>query len=358
MVVEDIPEFVNRKEELKKVKTILSGRPNLIYFVYGPINSGKTALLMKVFEELPEDYIVFYFNFRGFNIQNVEDLIKVLFEIEYGKGKEAIKEIIKEFLKKGAKKLIEESTGIPIPEKLFDSLFGKEKKSEDVFKYLERLFKEMVRHRKKTIFVLDELQSVKEIINTAGRPLIHELFNFMVRLTKEMHLCHCLCATSDCLFIEDIYNNASLEGRVKYILVDDLSKKEAFEVYEAFGFENKELIWDFLGGKIGDLISLYEHKKQGDSEETALKEMLQIEVGKLRLMEGRIFQKYEDAEAKELWEYLKKFKDGEREDINIKKEMNHLFFWVEKNILFYNPVTGRVRPQGRLIQKAIQEISK
>ena len=48
----DIPDFVNREKEKKELKAILSGRPNFVYFVYGPINSGKTALLMKVFEEL------------------------------------------------------------------------------------------------------------------------------------------------------------------------------------------------------------------------------------------------------------------------------------------------------------------
>ncbi len=345
--------FYNREKEIREVKAVLSDEPNLVYFVYGPINSGKTALLMRVFEELPEDYVVFYFNFRGFNIQNVEDLIKVLFEVEYGKGKEAIKEIIREFLKKG-KELIEEPVGIPIPEKLFDYLFGKEKKSEDVFKYLEQLFREVVRNKKTPVFVLDELQSIKEIINTAGRPLISELFNFMVRLTKETHLCHCLCATSDCLFIEKIYSNARLEGRAEYLLVDDLEKKEAFEVYEKFGFEDRELVWDYIGGKFGDIIKLFERKKRGFKEEIALKGMLKDTVGKLKMMEGEIFEKYEDAE--DIWGYLKEFGKVEEREVDFKKERRKLFFWVEKNVLFYNPVEGTVRPQSRLIQRAIEEL--
>ena len=56
--------FYNREREIEGMKAVLSGEPNLFYFVYGPINSGKTALLMKVFEELPEEYRVFYINFR------------------------------------------------------------------------------------------------------------------------------------------------------------------------------------------------------------------------------------------------------------------------------------------------------
>jgi AAA+ ATPase superfamily predicted ATPase len=104
---------------------------------------------------------------------------------------------------------------------------------------------------------------LKDEINAGGKPLLGKLFNFMVRLTKETHLCHVLCATGDCLFIEDVYNNARLEGRARYILVDDLSKESAFRIYKEFGFEDKELVWEYIGGKIGDMVILFEEKEQG-----------------------------------------------------------------------------------------------
>ncbi len=50
--------FYDREEDIRRMKAVLSGDPNLVcfvYFVYGPINSGKTALLMKVARELPKD---------------------------------------------------------------------------------------------------------------------------------------------------------------------------------------------------------------------------------------------------------------------------------------------------------------
>ena len=351
----DIPEFVNREKEIGELKAILSGRPNFVYFVYGPINSGKTALLMKVFEELSDEYFVFYFNFRGLNIQKVDDLIKVLFEVEYGKGKEAVKEIIKELLKKGTKKIIEEVRGIPIPEKVFDYLFGSEKKSEDVFRYLEQLFRELVKNNKRPIFVFDEMQSVKEVINATGRPLIHELFNFMVRLTKETHLCHCFCATSDCLFIEDVYSNARLEGRAKYFFVDDLEKKETFRVYEAFGFEDKELVWDYIGGKIGDMVSLFEEKKRGYEEREALERMFKDTKNKLEWIKLTKLRKRED--GKGLWKFLAIFREAESvlKD-EVEDDFEKLFFWIEENVLFYNPVEGTVRPQSRLLWRAIREV--
>ena len=230
----DIPEFVNREREIREVKAILSGRPNFVYFVCGPINSGKTALLMKVFEELPENYVVFYINFRGLDVEKVEDLMKVLFDVEYGKGKGAIREIVGEIVKEGSK-VLRKARGIPIPEKVFDYLFESKRKTEDAFRYLENLFSEVVEGGKRLVLVIDELQVIRKVINATGQLVLDRLFNFMVRLTKETHLCHCLCATSDCLFIEDVYSNARLDGRAKYLLVDDLDKEEAYSVYEGFG---------------------------------------------------------------------------------------------------------------------------
>ncbi len=355
MAVKEIPEFVNRERELWEIKELLSGRPNLVYFVYGPINSGKTALLMKVFEELPENYRVFYINFRWRYVADINDLLQVLFDIKKGDYQDDIREIVKEFFKEGAR-TVKRFKGIPIPERIFDVIFG-EKKVENIFKYLEGIFEEIRRCGDVPVFVLDEMQSIKEVINTAGKPVIHELFNFLVGMTKETHLCHCLCATSDCLFIEDIYSNARLEGRARYILVDDLNKEIALKVYEKFGFEKKELVWEYIGGKFGDMIILYEWKKQGYKEDEALKEMVKNEVGRLEWIRWKKLKKMKSGDKK--WEFLKRFK--EKEELKrgeVGEDFDDLLFWIEENVLFYNPVEGTVRPQGRLIWKAINELIK
>ena len=345
--------FYDREEDIRRMKAVLSGEPNLVYFVYGPINSGKTALLMRVFEELPEEYRVFYINFRWRYVGEVRDLIQVLFRV---KGEKEKLSVFLEKVLKGGAKLFEKLGGIPIPEEIFDLLFRRTERAEDVFAFLKDYFSLVVEKGYKPVFVLDEMQTIKEVINTAGKPVIHELFNFLVGLTKETHLCHSLCATSDCLFIEDVYSNARLEGRAEYVLVDDLSKEKASEVYESFGFRDKERVWDYIGGKLGDMIRLYEKKKGGLEEVEALEELWRDEVGKLRMIEGDIFERYEGAEA--LWEYLGKFGEVWERPVNIREEKKFMFFWVNKNILFYNPVRGTVRPQGRLIQRAIGEIVK
>ena len=114
--------FFNREEDIRLMKSVLSGEPNLVYFIYGPINSGKTSLLMRVFEELTLEYKVFYINFRARHISEFTDLLKVLFEVEYGKRRRRIVGVVKEFLKIGAR-VVERFKGVPITERIFDYLF-------------------------------------------------------------------------------------------------------------------------------------------------------------------------------------------------------------------------------------------
>jgi len=352
--------FFNREEDIRRMKAVLSGEPNLVWFVYGPINSGKTALLMKVFEELPEEYRVFYVNFREKDVKTVEDLMRVLFRVRV-ESSQKINEFLRDILKGGAR-LIERLGGIPIPENIFDLLFREVRKVEDVFVFLREYFSILVEEGYKPVFVLDEMQTIKEVINVSGRPVIAGLFNFLVRLTKETHLCHCLCATSDCLFIEDVYANARLEGRAKYILVDDLSKEDAFRIYEKFGFENKELVWEYIGGKIGDMVGLFEEKKRY-SEKEALERMLRDEKGKFEFLlrtlkysslKVRMRDIKVEVKVEEFLRGLKVFKDNE--EVSVKDiEEPILLGGIQENILFYNPMEGTVRPQSRLLWRVIRE---
>jgi AAA+ ATPase superfamily predicted ATPase len=237
-------------------------------------------------------------------------------------------------------------------------LFESKRKTEDAFRYLENLFREVVEGRKRPVLVIDELQVIRKVINATGQLVLDRLFNFMVRLTKETHLCHCLCATSDCLFIEDVYSNARLEGRAKYLLVDDLGKEDAFRVYEKFGFEDKKLVWDYIGGKVGDMVMLFEEKKQGYSDREALERMLEDQMSRLRWMLRLLEEgEKEGPPVEEVKESLKMFKESEEvEDVKMKSKV--LKFLIEENILFYNPVKGIVRPQSQLIHKAIVELCK
>ena len=355
--------FYNREDDIRRMKAVLSGDPNLLYFVYGPINSGKTALLMKVLEELPEEFRVFYINFRWRDVERIEDFLQVLFKVRRGDKRDNVKEFTKDLIREGFKAL-GKLKGIPIPERIFDYLFLDSKKADDIFEYMEDMFEEIVEEGFRPVLVFDELQSIKDILNATGKPVLGRLFNFLVGMTKEKHLCHSLCSTSDCLFIEDIYSNARLEGRAKYILVDDLPKDDAYKLYEGFGFEDKVLVWDWIGGKVGDMIRLYEKKKQGYSEEEGLRNMLKDEVGRLEdLLEkigaGRRIFNFEGGEflvdISKVEDVLRIFKTNEEVS---KKGIDLVYrnYLIYENILFYNPLEGTIRPQGRLLLRAIREV--
>ena len=352
--------FFNREEDIRQVKAVLSGEPNFIYFVYGPINSGKTALLTKVAEELPENYRIFYINFRGFE-GGYPKFTRAFFELGDNnlwkklKSKMSVVAAAVEYVEKVAKKI---NTAIELPGEIIRMLQmgGDDPEKIDLFHYLERLMERFKKDGKKPVLILDEMQVLKDELNAVGQPLLARLFNFAVRMTKETHLCHVLCATSDCLFVDLVYSSARLEGRSKYILIDDLDKDSAFEVYERFGFEEKDLVWEYIGGKVGDMVSLFEEKKRGFSEKEALQRMLKDTVMKLEWMLDSI-EEGEKAgpDVKEIKKLLEKFKESdEKEYREVKGKV--LKFLIEENILFYNPLTGTVRPQSRLLWRAIKEL--
>jgi len=193
--------FHDRENEISKILGILSTRPDLIVFVYGPINSGKTELFQYLIERLPADFIVFYINLRGRFISGYEDFIDVLFEIDEKKF-----ESLAEYVSSIAKDL-KILTGLPIPTNLFEKITEK-KRGKDVFKYIESLMTELSK-KKKPILIIDELQVVGDL--KIDDLLIYKLFNLFVRLTKELHVCHVFAITSDSLFIENIIDHPGKE---------------------------------------------------------------------------------------------------------------------------------------------------
>jgi len=348
--------FYNRERDVSRMLAVLSGEPNLVYFVYGPINSGKTALLNRVFEELDDSYRVFYINFRGVETRKYEDFVRAMFQPK-DEG------LFRRFLKKldivdVAIEYAKEVSGkvnfhFEVPSRLLRLFFNGDERERDCFRYLEELMRSLSEKGYRPVLVLDEIQMLKEVKRNG--PVLHDLFNFLVRMTKETHLCHCLCATSDCLFIEQIYASARLEGRADYILVDDLDKDEAYVLYEHFGFEDRELVWDYIGGKVGDMVRLHEKRKEGLGEKEALEELLKVERARLRWLFRQMEAKEKRCEPKKVKEALALFTEQEElEDTKI--DYDTLRFLISENILFYNPLTGTVKPQGRLIWHAIREV--
>ena len=89
--------FFNREKEIKEILSVIESEPQLIYFIYGPINSGKTALINEIIKNRLDKsrYEVIYINLRGRFIEDYKSFIKVLFSVK----KESFREKIKNFFK-------------------------------------------------------------------------------------------------------------------------------------------------------------------------------------------------------------------------------------------------------------------
>jgi predicted metal-dependent HD superfamily phosphohydrolase len=61
-------------------------------------------------------------------------------------------------------------------------------------------------------------------------------------------------------------------------------------------------------------------------------------------------------EVKKIKALLEKFKD--KEEMAYREVKGRVLkFLIQENILFYNPLTGTVRPQSRLLWRAIREVN-
>ncbi|ADC68853.1 ATPase [Methanocaldococcus sp. FS406-22] len=351
--------FFNREKEIKEILSILEGEPNLIYFIYGSINSGKTTLIKHIIENrLNDNYKVFYINFRTYLISEKREFIEAIFTTKKDDFFEKIKDKseVLNLITKGAKIL----TGIPIPEIEFGKLF--EEKINDAFQYLNSLLLAVKKSGKKPILIFDELQMIKDVVLNGQKYLLKELFQFLVSLTKEQHLCHVFCLSSDSLFIEYVYNAGELEGRAKYILVDDFDKETTLKFIDflskeilnkKLSDEDKELIYNYVGGKPLYIYNVIDEMRYRELKEI-LNSMLRDETQKLKYFLEDV--KEEDEELyKKVVKALKLFKDNyEVEDTAINKKIRE--FLIRNNVLFLNPQKGTLKPQSFLIWNAINRL--
>ena len=351
-------EFHNREKEIKEIRDILDSRPTLITFIYGPINSGKTELITHTIEELPEEYVVFYINLRTKFLASYDDFIESLFEMEMEsdgalkKGKETLAELVSSITK---------VAGIPITKEFLDYVF-KDNKPKNAFSYIIKLFLEVKATGKQPVLILDELQKIGDV--KVNGSLIYELFNFFIDLTKELHLAHVFVVTSDSLFIEQIYNEAMLQGRCRYLLVNDFDEATTAAFLEGHGFTDDEtrIAWEYCGGKPVYLIELvnYENREVKAGQlltlrtgeiKTTLKRVKELG-SKIRIEDGNYAVNYAG-----LIDTLKRFVERDEIDTGEVDEISTTFL-VKKNILFVDPLTTMITPQSKLNLLAIQEVMK
>ena len=338
-------EFHNREKEIEEIKRILKAPPNLITFVYGPINSGKSSLMEEVSKRLGKNYVVFYVDLRERFVKSYEDFVRVLFKVHRSKVKD-----YKAFLAKALEGFSFE--GLPIPKNLLIELL-RSSEVEDVFEYVITVFETVRRKGRTPVLILDELQVIGDL--KIDELLIYRLFNLFVSVTKKRHLAHVFAVTSDSLFIERVFNEAMLHGRCRYLLVDDFDYDTTVEFLRKYGFSKDEieLTWNYFGGKPVYLVKAIKNKHR-------LKEFCEEQL-KLRFSQ-LLDTIYEVEENKELFDgVIELLKDvSKNEVIKYAKIDDPLKFCVRKNVLFVEPVNRIVKPQSRLdllaIRKLLQEL--
>ncbi len=327
--------FWDREKEKRWLKHYLLTEPNSILFVYGPKSSGKTTLLMKVVEELSRDTIkTYWYDLRGKVISGYEDVLRVFFR-EKGWGKKVLD---------GISKMLKIDLN-------FFELDGGEllkviNKEVDAFEIMEDRLSTDKNSGKRPVIVFDELQKLKDIYLNGGsqRPLIKELFNFFVRLTKVLHLAHVIVMTSDTFFIEQVYFDSTLENTSRYYSVDYFDDKTAKDILISEGISERESekIVEISGGVPWILREVIKDENPIEVVNELYKQTKSKMIELIGHDERYLNILKEVAGEKNLY--------GTKDDIL--KEL------VEREILFMDPVNGEIRFQTRLHERAAREVLK
>ncbi len=329
--------FWDREREVKWLKRYLRTEPNAILFVYGPKSSGKSTFLQRVIAE--EKIDAFYYDLRMIPVSSYKDVLSIFFR-ERG-WRERIKEAVPGIATAVSKYFEVDSRA------LRDILELK----LNPFEIMEDVLRGRLRRRKKKgypVLVFDELQKLKEIYLNGPdnqRPLIKELFNFFVRLTKVLHLSHVIVMTSDTFFIERIYGDSALKHTSRFYLVDFFDDEIALRILLEEGLSEEEA--KYVVEMAGGVPWILEEVLEGNVKEV----IDELYIGAVSAIRDYLLNCDEpDKAMKVLREILEGKFTLSRDNIAEVKRL------VEKEILFYDPISGEVRFQGKLDERAVREL--
>jgi AAA+ ATPase superfamily predicted ATPase len=342
--------FINRETELEDLRIFIDKQPSEILFIHGPKSSGKTTLLVKLFEQLEKEqkldvkFLNLRETFADFTEDyNYKDFLNMLFEVEDEKEK---KEKLSAGINVGFFKIDSE-----IERKIHQGRV-------DPFKVMKKEFIRLREKGIKPVLIIDELQALDKIYlnNGRDRQLIIQLFNFFVAMTKESHLAHIMVASSDSYFINTIYTDSRLKKTSEFYKVDYLGKKDVMEWLLNLEKYSKikdytlseidaEKIWDVVGGSMWEiqvlLSQLFKHP---------LDEVLNIYKKKMR---GIIVHYAQfDADKKQVLQVIDEketagIKDFEALPIKASGLKEILKDMVRNNILYFDPTEATYSPQGK-----------
>jgi len=342
------PPFINRVAETKYLNDYLNNIPTSMLFVYWPKSTGKTTLITKVLNELPQDkYAVQYISMRSVLIRDFNDFKNLFFSRDL---KWKVKEIV---------------SWIKFNFWIFGWDIDDEKLiKENVFWVMEEKLKKANEKWIKPVIIIDEFQYLKDIIiekdirqwDKPNLLLVEELWKFFIELTKVKHLAHVICLTSDSYYIEELYTHTKLKNTSKYYLVDHLEKKDIVWWLESEDFtpEVIEYFWENLGWSVWEIWQALLDYKNTWEYKPSIETMIDDEDAKIfDLIENKKIIIWED-----LQEFLRISKLIARDWEYIAKTWESLFnllkVLVDYDIWFYDARKKRITANSQTVRKAFE----
>ncbi len=335
--------FVDREKEESFFIKWFNRVPQRILWVYGPKSSGKTTVISYVVENhliKNQKFWIKYFNLRETFIGSYNTFLDAFFtEVDKSESETGGKLSINFF---GFKSEIWQKI---------------KNKKLNLFKEFIREIEELAKQKERCVIIIDEIQKLRDIYiknNNGEKELLKEFLNLCVSLTKEKHLSHVVILTSNTVFIERIYNDAKMKKTSEFLKIGHLNKEQVEEWLktEKLSKEEINLIWNYYGGCIADILKAIEVKKEGEN----LKEFLKQEAWLAYTEIDEFLAKFSDEEVEFFKSIAKEIiKKGYYSIRGLKeKERKFLQKWAEKEILFYDPLELKVSGNSRIYEKGME----
>ena len=278
-------QFINRQQEIKKLRGYFENEPSSMLVVYGPKSTGKTTLLSHYIENYLSDkkYAVNFINLRRVLVYDFASFLDVFFQ-------KTTKDKVREIL-----------GGLTLNAGFFQvGLDDEAMLKKNAFKVMEDQLQKANNKGIRPIIIIDEIQILKDIYMNGERMLLDEVFNFFVGITKETHLAHVVLASSDSFFISDIQKNAKLFKTSEFLLVNQLPFLDVKQWLKKDNFTEEEIefVWAHGKGNPWEIERYIKGKKMGESVTETFSQIIAFALAKF---DGYLLENLQEKEQRELY---------------------------------------------------------
>ena len=354
--------FIDRQDEKKYLLEYFYASPESILFIYWPKSSGKTTLITKIINELPDEYIVSYTNFRRYALIDYSSFVHIMFQETANVDKSwkvKLEDIMKEHTEK--KKSLK-AWLYRFFQGSKEEIVKIKNKEYDPFVLMQDTLIDMNAKWYKPVLVFDELQELRSLYmnwDAMKRELLREIFAFFISITKEQKLAHVIVLTSESTFIDEVYNNVKLKNTSDFYLINHLSKEAVYKWLKDEWLEKKDIdrIWKNLWGSPHEIWSVLVKFKNWMKLKDALSERIQVEFGRIADL---VKTSLSDDELKDFLninqEIIKKWSYKEKWLKDVSKDL--ITKLVEKDIRFYDSIRLIITANSESVRQAFKKIQK